>query len=131
MLTSQGCGDPVNESVHVKNLEYLALNKITVHSFIEECSLRSCPGNQRGKSGGINKGGGINKEVGTSIYTLLYKIDSQQGPLYSTGNYTRYFIIIREMNLKKNTYIHTHAHTLNHFSVHLKLTQYCKSIILK
>ena len=77
MLTSQGCGDPVNESVHVKSLEHLALNKITVHPFTEECSLRSCPGNQRAKSGGINKGGGINKEGGTSVYTLLYKIVSK------------------------------------------------------
>ena len=71
-LSSQGCGDPINEGVHVNNLEYLALSKITAHPFTKECSLRSCPGNQREKRGGINKGGGINKEGGISIYTQLY-----------------------------------------------------------
>ena len=43
-----------------------------------------------------------------------------------------------EKNLKNNIYIYIHIHIsiwiyiyLNHFSVHLKLTQYCKSTIVQ
>ena len=36
-----------------------------------------------------------------------------------------------EKNLKKNIYIYSHIFKkLNHFAVHLKLTQFCKSNIL-
>ena len=44
---------------------------------------------QRGK-----QGGGINKEFGINIYTLLYiKQITNKDLLYSTGNYTQYFVI--------------------------------------
>ena len=50
---------------------------------------------------------GTNWEVGINIYTPLYiyiyKIYSQQGP---AGNYTQYFVIIREKNLKKNVFVY-------------------------
>ena len=46
-------------------------------------------GYQGGKSGG-----GINWEIGTDIYTLLYiKQITNKDQLYSTGNSTQYFII--------------------------------------
>ena len=46
-------------------------------------------GYQRGKVGG-----GINWEIGVDIYTLLYiKWVTNKDLLYSTGNYTQYFII--------------------------------------
>ena len=37
--------------------------------------------------------GGINDEFGINIYTILYKIDNQQGPTVSTGNSTQYSVI--------------------------------------
>ena len=37
-----------------------------------------------------------------------------------------------EKNLKKNIYIYIYIYIyLNHFAVHLKLTQYCKSTIVQ
>ena len=51
--------------------------------------------------------------------------------LYSTGNYIHYLVInYNGKELKKYRYIHIYVE-LNHFSVHLKLTQYCKSNILQ
>ena len=57
--------------------------------------------------------------------STIYKIDKQQGN--STGNNIQYLIITyNAKNLKKNLYIYIY---LNHFAVHLKLTQRCKSTI--
>ena len=40
------------------------------------------------------RGGGINQEFGINIYTLLYiKQITSKDLLYSTGNYTQYFVI--------------------------------------
>ena len=39
------------------------------------------------------RGGGINQEFGINRYTLLYKIDKQQGPTVYTGNYIQYLVI--------------------------------------
>ena len=41
--------------------------------------------------------------VGVNIYILLYKIDHQQDPPYSTGNYTQYYVItyIRKESAKE------------------------------
>ena len=79
-------------------------------------------GYQRGKWEGINE------EVGINTYTLLYiKQIPNKDLLYSTGNYTQYFIIIyKGKESEKNRYICIYN---NHFAVHLKLTQYCKSTI--
>ena len=43
--------------------------------------------------------------------------------LYSTGNYTQYFVITYKGKESEKEWIH--------FAVHLKLTQHCKSTILK
>ena len=50
----------------------------------------------------------------THAHTAIYKIDKQQGPSYSTGNYTQYSVIT--YNGKEYIY---------------KLTQHCKSTILQ
>ena len=40
------------------------------------------------------RGGGINWEIGTDIYTLLYiKQITNKDLLYSTGNYTQYSVM--------------------------------------
>ena len=41
------------------------------------------------------------------VHTTIYKIDEQQGLLYSTGNYIQYFVIISdgEDSEKEYTYI--------------------------
>ena len=55
--------------------------------------------------------------------------------LYSTGNYTQYSTCNGKES-KKNIYIYIYIHTpththiyLNHFALHLKLIQHCKSTI--
>ena len=68
-------------------------------------------------------GGGINYKVGINIYTLLYvKYITNKVLLYSTGNYTQYFVITckgREseeewiytsLSLSLSIYIHTHIY---------------------
>ena len=58
----------------------------------------------------------------------MYKINNKY-LLYSTENYTRYFIVLlRVKNLKKNIWIYV---KWNHFAVHLRLTQHCKSVYFK
>ena len=72
------------------------------------------------------------------MYTPIYKTDSQHGPTYSTGNHPQYFVTIyKGKEYENNTHTHTHTHThtymyihLNHFAVHMKLTQHCKSVML-
>ena len=49
--------------------------------------------------------------------------------LYSTGKYTPYRVITYKRGCKKRIYICLHI-TLNHFGVHLKLTQHCESTIV-
>ena len=51
----------------------------------------------------------------------MYKIDEKQNILLSTGDYSHYFVIINEYNLK----------ILNHYAVYPKLIKYCKSTILQ
>ena len=49
--------------------------------------------------------------------------------VHSTGNYIQYLAItMMEKNLKENMYAYV---SLNHFAVHLKLMQYCKSTVLQ
>ena len=49
-------------------------------------------GYKRGK-----RRGGINQDLGINIYTLLYiKQITNKDLLYSTGNYTQYFVITYE-----------------------------------
>ena len=68
----------------------------------------------------------INQETEMNISTLLYiKQISNKGLLYRTRNSTQNFVInSKESNPKKNIYIYQ-----DHFAVHLKLTQGCKSTI--
>ena len=50
-------------------------------------------------------------------------------PLYSIENYTQHFVITykgKESEKKKRIYTYVQ---LNHFAVHLELTQHCKSTI--
>ena len=50
--------------------------------------------------------------------------------LHSTGNYVQYSVINHNgKNMKKNVCIYVYK--LNHFSVHQKLIQHCKSTILQ
>ena len=73
-------------------------------------------------------GGGINQEPEINIHTLVYiKQITNKDLLCSTGNYIQYLIITYNgKESEKNTYI-----KLNHFAVHQKLTQHCKSTILQ
>ena len=49
---------------------------------------------------------------------------------YSTGNQTQYSVIIyRGKEYENNVHIYMYIH-LNHFAVHMTLTQHCKSIML-
>ena len=62
-----------------------------------------------------------------NIYTLLLFIYNQQGLLYSTRNYTQYFVITYKGRESEKEYIYMHIWP-NHFAVHLKLTQPCKHL---
>ena len=74
----------------------------------------------------------MNWEYKIKRCTLSYiKQVNNKDLLYSTGNYILYLVInYNGKELKKYRYIHIYVE-LNHFSVHLKLTQYCKSNILQ
>ena len=58
-------------------------------------------------------------------------------PLYSTRNYTQYFVITYKEKESEKEYIYVYIYILymyiklNHFTIHLKLTQHCKSTILQ
>ena len=56
----------------------------------------------------------------------MYKTDNQKDLLYSTRNYIENLIITCKIKEYEKVYIYQ-----NHFEVHLKLTQYCKSMILQ
>ena len=63
-----------------------------------------------------------------NIYTLLYKRNNWKDLLYIKRNSIKYSIIIyMKKKLKKRVDVCMYN---NHFSVHLKLTQHCKSAIL-
>ena len=91
-------------------------------------------GYQRG-----NMGGGINQEFWNNIYTLVYKVDKQQGP---TVQHREPYSIFCKTYIGKESekeYIFLYVYMcvcvyiyieLNHFALHLKLTPYCKSTIL-
>ena len=49
--------------------------------------------------------------------------------LYSTGNSTQYSVITYKGKESEKKYIYN-IHT-DHFAVHLKLTQYCKSTLVQ
>ena len=57
-------------------------------------------------------GGEIYEECSINIYTLLQiKQITNKDLLYSTGNYTQYFIITYKGKESEKEYIHTHTHT--------------------
>ena len=69
--------------------------------------------------------GGINLEFESNIYILLYiKQINRKNLQYSTGDYTQYLVI--ERNLKKE-YIFIYIH-VSHFTKHLKLTDFKSTI---
>ena len=52
--------------------------------------------------------------------------------MYSTGNYIQYLVVNYNGKESKKIYRYIHIYVyLNHFAVHLKLTQHCKSTILQ
>ena len=69
------------------------------------------------------------------IHTTTYKINKiiNKDLLYSTGNSTPYSIItyMQKESEKELGYMCVYVYKLNHFAIYLKLTQYCKSSILK
>ena len=76
-------------------------------------------------------GGGINQEIGINTYALLYiKQITSKDLLYSTGNSTQYSLITYKGKESEKEQIYVYV-KLNHFAVHLKLTQHCKSTILQ
>ena len=73
------------------------------------------------------EGGGrwVDWEFGISRYKLLYiEWINNKVLLYSAGNYIQYPIIKHNGKESEKEY-------LNHFAVHLKVTQHCKSTILQ
>ena len=42
---------------------------------------------------GETLGGRINWPVGLDIYTIIYGMDEYQGPTFSTGKSTQYFVV--------------------------------------
>ena len=50
--------------------------------------------------------------------------------MINTKNGIKYFVIIYNEKESKKEYLFIYIH-LNHFAVHLKLTQYCKSTVLQ
>ena len=62
------------------------------------------------------------------IHTTIYKWINNKHLLYSTGNYTRYLIITYNGKESEKEYVYICLYVYD-FSVHLKLTQYCKSPI--
>ena len=63
------------------------------------------------------------------IHTTIYKIDNKD-LLYSTGNTTHYSVMAYMGKESKKEWIYVYVQLI-HFTVHLKLTQHCKSTILQ
>ena len=68
----------------------------------------------------------------------ISKIGKQQGPTYSTGNCIQYLVLnYNGKESEKNIhiyriYIHINTYIcMNHFAIHLRLMQHCKSTILQ
>ena len=62
------------------------------------------------------------------MQTITFRIDKQQGPMYSTGNYIQYPVI----NHNGKEYKKKNAYTcMSHFAVQQRLAQYCKSTMLQ
>ena len=57
------------------------------------------------------------------IHTSEYKIETSKELLYSTGNYTQYLVITYTGKKSKKEYSYM---SLNHFAIHLKLTEHFK-----
>ena len=55
------------------------------------------------------RGGGINQEFGINIHTTVYKIDKQQGLLYSTGNYIQHFVITYKGKESEKEYMYMYV----------------------
>ena len=58
----------------------------------------------------------------------MYKIDNQQGPMYSTGNYIQQLVITYNGKESKKEYTYIYV---TYFAVNLKLIQHCKSTIFQ
>ena len=59
------------------------------------------------------RGGGINQEFGVNVYTLLYiKQITNKDLLYSTGNYTQYFVITYKGKESDKEYMYCKLTTL-------------------
>ena len=66
---------------------------------------------------------------GQHITPLCIKQANRKDLMYSTGNHTRYLVIIYN---GKEYYIYIYIYIyMNHFATYLKLTQHCKSTIFK
>ena len=61
-----------------------------------------------------------------SLFTTIYKIDNEIDLLYSTGNSTQYSVTACMGKESKTEWISAYVQ-LDHFAVHLKLRQHCKS----
>ena len=46
----------------------------------------------------------------SNIHTTIYKIDNQQGPLYSPGNYIQYLVITYNGKESKKEYIYMYIY---------------------
>ena len=79
-------------------------------------------------SGGRDKLGVWDQQIQTTINKINYKV-----LLYSTGNYIQYPVINRNGKEYENEYIYTYIYYIymNHFAVHQKLAQHCKSTVLQ
>ena len=60
---------------------------------------------------------------------LYIKYITNKDLLYSTGNCTQYFVIYKGKEFEKECV--ENIQKLNHYAVHLKLTQYSKPTILQ
>ena len=76
--------------------------------------------------GGGRVGGGIVRDFGMDMYTLLYLkwITINKDLLYSTGNSAQCYLAAWMGGEFGGEWIHAYV-WLNLFTVHLKLSQYC------
>ena len=69
---------------------------------------------------GEGSGEGIVREFGINVYTPIFKMDNQQGLLYSTGNSAQYHVAAWIGEEFGGEWIHVYVQ-LSFFAVHLKL----------
>ena len=69
------------------------------------------------------------RRLGHDFVTEQQQQEARTSLLYSTANYIQNLVITYNgKESEREHYTHTHTHIkLNHFAVHLKLTQHCKS----